>query len=256
MALRKFSHYDFRKNLPVGSISGTQGVPVVTTDASNYFQCGGLPLVVHNDGQNDDIGFTPHLNGWVIPNDNTDDDGIEIVPSILSNALLPHCFTVGTDGAFFARAVFQIPDVSDYDVAFAGFRVAGAFAADGAMDDPAEIITAYNSICGLNVNAGAIWTNTRLAAAAGTQTDSTNTVADTNFVALETRVSAAGVVSFLKGVSTTAELALAALAAPTVNTNTITHAAAVILVPELAFMKGANAADTPPILTQWTWGLL
>lgn len=256
MALTKNCHYDFRAYAPVGGIDATNGVPVNTDNTTNFFLCGQHSLQTLNIAQNTDIGFTRNANGWVIPNDNTDDEGIEIAPGVVSNANMPYCFTVGTEPAFFCRAVFTIPDVSDYDVAFCGFRLAGAFAASGTFDEAADVITAYNSVNGINVNLGAIYTATRLAAGVGTLTDTTQTMTDGQFIAIENRVSAAGVTSCLVGVGASAALAQAALAAPTVNTNTITHAAAVILVPTLVFAKGANASDTPPIITTWTYGLV
>jgi hypothetical protein len=253
MALRKFRHYAFQANAPVGGIDATNGVPVVTDAATNFFTCGGLPLMVKNDQQNDDIGFTRNANGWVIPNDNTADDGIEIVAQVIDAADQPSQFLVGTDPAFYCQAQFIIPDVSDYLIALVGFRAVAAIAATDGCDTEAEIITAYNSVCALDVTAGAMTSHTRLAAGVGTSTATTDAVADGRYVTLRTNVSAAGVVSFLQSVGNGSYTTT--LAAPTVNTNTITHAAGVKLMPWMRFVKAANASDTPPILTTWTYGI-
>ena len=69
-----------------------------------------------------------------------------------------------------------------------GFRKNAAFAA---------ALSSYTDYAVMNVNAGAIYTQTRLASGSAVNTDSTQDVADGVSVTLEIRVNQFGVVQFL-----------------------------------------------------------
>ena len=178
--------------------------------------------------------------GLVIPNDQTDDEGVEIIVSDSLNSTGP-CYTIGTDAAFRVDMKVKIPDVSDYDVAAVGFRKQAAFTA--AIEADGELITDYTDIACLNVNLGNIDTNTRINSATGTATDTTDDWADDAAKTLSVLVSAAGVVTFeIDG------------AAPTVNTNTLTFDSGDVVIPFMAFTRAATTADTPPILVSFFAG--
>ena len=96
-------------------------------------------------------------------------------------------FTVGTDPAFYAKMKFTITDVSDTDDCLFGFRKAEAYQAN--VDD-------YDEMAAFNVNAGAIYLSTILNGGGTTDTDTTETWADTIQHTLEVLVSKAGVVTY------------------------------------------------------------
>ena len=221
--------------LPQGMTAAGTAVCANSAGGTNVWQINGLYFETYNDAQNDDIVFSLNAAGLVIPNDNTDNDGIEFTAGITSASRC--AFTVG-QYPFGVDIEFTIPDVSDYDVCAVGFRKAAAYAA---LASHAATITAYEDVALLNVNAGAIYTGVRLGAAAGTLTDTTDVVVDGGSHTLSVRVSTAGVCTFLIDG-----------AAPTVNTNTVTLTAATVMVPFFRATKNAGAAsDTPPILERF-----
>jgi hypothetical protein len=240
MAQRKRVAVDFRQvgvpmllqNSAVALADGLDTTVSITNIKGNYFE-------TYYGAASTDIIYTPNANGLVIPNDNTDNEGVEITNGIAATHC-PVAFTVGTDAAFFFSVKFGIPDVSDYDVGMVGFRAVEAYQAVANIDTPAETITRYTDLAGFNVNAGDIYTMTRNNSGTGVLTDSTDNWADGEYKTLTVKVSAAGVCTFFVDG-----------AAPTVNTNTITLAAAKVVVPFFRFTKGAAASDTPPILQSW-----
>ena len=178
--------------------------------------------------------------GLLIPNDPTDDEGVEIMVSDSLNSTGP-CYTIGTDAAFRVDMKVKIPDVSDYDVACIGFRKQEAYTA--ALEADGELITDYTDIAALNVNLGNIDTCTRLNSATGTATDTTDDWADAATKTLSVLVSSAGVATFqIDG------------ADPTVNTNTLTFDDGDVVIPFMAFTKATNGADPPPILVSFFAG--
>jgi hypothetical protein len=242
MALRKFGHYDFRCQEPITRLVPTGVVATGNNTTSSNVQCGRQSLEIYYTVNNADIGFTRNALGWVCPNDNANNEGATIVCGQISSAAAPWCFTVGTDVAFYATLLFNIPTVAEYDVMAFGFVTAGACTA--AIDTAAELLTAYNDVALLNVDNGAIWSNTRGAGGAGVATDTTNTWIDAASHSLTVKVSTAGVSSLLIDG-----------AAPVVNTNVVTFAAGVVLTPCFIYCKDATAtADTPPIITTLTYG--
>lgn len=242
MAQTKRFRIDFTKiSQQTGSTAALCAAPVVTTGAINTFSFGGKTISVYNDGQNDDICFTRDatIGGWTIPNDNTDNDGIEINPGIglPSNGI----FVVGTDPAFYVKAKFNIPDVSDYDVAAVGFRKA---AANAAMASAAAVATAYTDIAAINVDAGDFKTVTSLNTATDVTTDITTSAwLDTETHTLEVRVSATGAVTYyVDDVVTPGAVAFTMDSGDSV-------------LPFVRFTKNAGAAsDTPPCMLTLEWG--
>jgi len=241
MALTKRFRLDFTKiSQQTGSTAALCAAPVVTAAALNTFDFGGQTITVYNDAQNDDVCFTRDatLGGWTIPNDNTDNDGIEINPGIglPSNGV----FVVGTDPAFYMQAKFVIPDVSDYDVAAAGFRKA---AANAACSTPAALATAYTDSAVINCEAGDHKTVTSLNTATDVTTDITNAAnIDGDTITYRVDVSATGVTTY-----TVNGVAAAGAVAFTFDTGDS-------LIPFVRFTKGAAAADTPPCMLTLEWG--
>lgn len=117
--------------------------------------------------------------------DAADNDGCEITMGITSRSKA--AFTVGTDGAFYAKLKFTITDVSDTDDCLFGFRKAEAYQAN--VDD-------YDEMAAFNVNAGNVYLSTILNAGGTTDTDTTNNWADGAQYTLEVRVSESGVVTY------------------------------------------------------------
>ena len=178
--------------------------------------------------------------GLVIPNDNTANEGVEILVSDSLNSTGP-CYTIGTDAAFRVDMKVKIPDVSDYDVACVGFRKQEAYTA--ALEADGEIITDYTDIAALNVNLVNINTCTRLNSGTGTATDTDDDFADDATKTLSVLVSASGVATFqIDGV------------APTTNTNTLTFDDGDVVIPFMAFTKAATSSDTPPVLVSFFAG--
>ena len=229
--------FDFRQLTPVMCIAGgTAATGADTTTSFIQTPVGGLQL--YYGAANSDINFVKDAAGWILPNDNTDNEGGELHLGVIADNSQVGAFKIGTSPAFMAELICKIPDVSDYDIFAFGFRKAEACQAIANIDEPAELITRYTDLAALNVNAGTIYTLTRLNSGAGVATSTTNTKADGVEMKLTVKVSAAGVVTFLIDG-----------AAPTVNTNTLTFDSTDIVVPFLRYTKGAGAAsDTPPII--------
>ena len=219
---------DFRNSHPVQNLNS--GIAASGADNSvNFVQFGpgGPGLELQYQATCTLFGWTKAAAGLTVPGDASDGEGIELIPSILSSSDLPGMFKVGTDAAFRMFAELQVSDKAAYDVCAVGFRKAAAY---GNVTQASELITVYEDVAFLNVNAGDVYTATRLAGGVGTATDTTDNVANATNVKLEVLVSAAGVVSFKIND-----------AAPTVNTNTITFAAGTILAPCILITHTATA---------------
>jgi hypothetical protein len=239
MATRKGLRIDFLKEgTVVGSTAALCAAPVVTDNAVNHFSWGGKGLLFTNTGQNDDVSPTKHASlGWVIPNDNTDDDGIEINTGIEATSN-PCAFVIGTDPAFYLKVTFNIPDVSDYDIAAVGFRKVAAQA------DVVDVggYTNYTDYAYISATAGDynIYTGND-----GTDvvTDITNSAwLDTESHTLTVKVSSAGVVTcFIDDVASAGEVAFSFDSGDTVT-------------PSVLFAKAGTASDTPPVLALFECG--
>jgi len=220
MALTQRKHFfaDFtQERVDLALLQGASAVTAVTDNAVNVFQLRrpGHYLVINNTGQNDAKVPTAGATGWVLPCDNTNGDGIEFNPSVGLTAAVggPLQFTIGTDPAFFLRAVVNAGTLANYDVLQVGFRKQAAY---DNVDSPANLtVYADIAVVGINDNAGALATNTDNDNAGITTTAlaATAPTAD-DYVALEVDVSALGAVTYKVGVhATTVAGALAALAA-------------------------------------------
>lgn len=240
MATRKGLKIDFMKEGGmVGSTTVTGVAPVATAAAVNNFSWGGKTLLFTNIAQNDDISPSKHASlGWVIPNDNTDDDGVEINTGIEATSN-PCAFVVGTDPTFYVSLKFNIPDVSDYDIVSVGFRKA---AAHSAIDDVGDY-TAYTDYFYLSVTSGAY---TVYSANDGSDVvdDLTNSDwLDTETHTLRVEVDASGnATAYIDGVAAGGQAAFAFDSGDT-------------LIPSIVFAKGAAASDTPPVLQVFDCGL-
>ena len=245
MAIQKKTYIDFlggpEPSTQLTGASGGTGVAAGSDNDINQWQfANGAQLEVLCTAANADIVPVKSAGvGLVIPNDNTANEGIEMTVSDSLNSTGP-CYTIGTDAAFRIDVKFKITDVSDYDVACVGFRKQAAYTA--AVEAHAELITDYDDVALLNVNAGDIFTGTRLNAGTGTLTDTTDNWADTATKTLSVLVSSAGVTTFqIDG------------AAPT-TTQTHTFDDGDVVIPFVAFTKAATSGDTPPTLVSWFSG--
>lgn len=167
------------------------GIPSGVTGDNNIMLCASGNVFVHN------VKVTQTLLGpiWLAPGldisqDLTDNDGIEYTTTVVAGSGNPTYFTVGTDAAFFCRALINVADVSGTDDLAVGFRKLEAMQA--AIDNYDEM-----AAIGLSNATGDIALETILNNAATTTTDTTNDWADAETHSLEVRVSSAGVVTYL-----------------------------------------------------------
>lgn len=253
MAINKYTYVDFRRNQPVVATSAVGQIGVVTDAAVNFFNAGGIVFECRNEQQNDDIiptmvldangdgGTNEGASGWQVPLDKADNDGIEIGLGILADRARPGCFKVGTDPAFFMAVKMSVPDVSEHDVCFAGFRIAAAYL--DAVNTAAALGTVPTDIAGINVDAGDFKTVTRLNTGTATTTDVTVTNwADDEAHELRVNVSAAGAVTY--AVDGTAPSDAVAFSFDTGD----------LVIPCIIITRGAAVADTPPILQYFACG--
>jgi hypothetical protein len=245
MAVRKYTYVDFTDAMVPAAYVATTSAAATASDnqVDSMLLANGAYFEYTQTGVNSDIVFTKSAGaGWIIPNDNTDNDGIEITQGN-TTAGVPMSFTIGTDGPFKIALRMKVPDVSDYDVCAVGFRKQ---AAQADVLSHAALGTAYSDVAFLNMNAGDIYTITRDDTGTAVLTDTTNDWADNETHTFTVAISAAGVVTFqIDG------------AAPTVNTNTMTWDNGDLVIPCIIFTKNAGAAsDTPPILVTYECGLV
>lgn len=239
MATRKRTKIDFTSCLPAGGMAKASGLAAAVTDnTTNVFMAGDTALEVRNEQQNDDVTFTYVVDansttGWQIPNDNTDNDGGEITLGVESSPNAKWAYTIGTDGPFEMQLKFGIPDVSDYDVLFVGFRKAAAYV--DAINTPAAMEAAYDDKAGFSVEAGDMHILTSNDGS-DVDTDIASSWADDAVKTLTVRVSAAGAVTYY--IDGTVVSDAVAFSFDTGD----------VVIPCIVFCKGAAAADTPPIL--------
>lgn len=163
--------------------------------------------------------------GLDINMDQTDNDGIEIVPG--SNSLISrYAYTIGTDKSFEFRLSFSIADVSGTDDCAMGFRKVQAYEAN--LDD-------YTDMAALNVISGDINIETILNDGATSTTDTTDNWADGETHELKVRVLSSGrVLFFIDGV------------APT-TTASFTFDSGDVVVPFFFFLNASDVAGA----VQW-----
>lgn len=256
MATRKFCAVDFAQEQVPWLYSSVNVATTGTNDnttARLRTQQGHL-FEVRYEQDNADITFVKDAQGWIIPNDNTNNEGIEITQGIQATTT-PMSFTVATDRAFFLDVVYDIPAVADYDVAFVGFRTLAAYA--DAINDAAvtTLGAAYTNMYGVNVNQGDLFEviATSDASIADTVTDTTVNWAAGEQNRIRVNVTAAGVGSIQYTVAGNGT------ATSTLTTYGTTRqlVSGQVLVPSLIFCKDDTAAaDTPPILVHYRCGLL
>jgi hypothetical protein len=237
--------------IAIDQAQGSTG-PTTTDNTVNMVQAGAHALEVRKEQTNSDVNFLPvndanSVNGWQIPNDNADNDGIEITLGVLADATASHVFTVGTDTAFFLEVQMGIPDVSEYDVCSVGFRTATGDYTD-AINAAATLYGAYSAATehafGINVDAGD-YTAFKTTNGTDAQDDLTTTDAvDDDTPTIRIMVSSAGAVS----------ASIDATAVTLTNAGTAFDTADVV-IPYLVFCKAAGNTDTPPILHHLAWGL-
>lgn len=170
------------------------------------------------------------VNALDIGMDQTDNDGVEICPGILSGNRM--AFLTNTSNAFFFRIRMKIADVSGTDDLAIGFREAEAYQAN--LDD-------YTDMAVLNVISGDIKIETIVGGAATVTTDTTDNWADAATHELKVLVSSAGVVTYqIDGV------------APTV-TAAYTFTTGLYVVPFVFFLHATDVAGAVQIL-EWECG--
>ena len=108
--------------------------------------------------------------------DQTADDGVEITQGITSSS--KSAFTAGTDRCYFQTRL-KLADVSGTDDCAAGFRKAEAYQ---------SAIDSYDEMAAINVISGDVTIETILNNASTSSTDTTENVADTNYVDLRVEV--------------------------------------------------------------------
>jgi len=123
------------------------------------------------------VSFTYDTNGVNFAQDQGDDEGCEITTGIFSRSVVK--FTCGTDD-FYMQVRLKIADVSGTDDCAVGFRKLEAYQAN--IDD-------YDEMVALNVISGDVKVETIINNGGTITTDTTENVADTNYVDLRIEVS-------------------------------------------------------------------
>lgn len=193
--------------------------------------------------------------GWIIPNDQTDNEGIEISRG-LTSGISRGLYTLGTDAvpgrALTASLTFAIPLTTDYDVILFGWRKVAAYCAGVTQSATgAAGPDCYTDIAAFNIDNGAIYTDTVLNGAGGaglSAVDSTLTWADGEVHTLRVDISTARVVTwYLDNTVLTATQAGA-------NSGFTFDASDQLMLLLVITRDATAAADTPPILLQLKYG--
>lgn len=257
MAPRKRTFIDFRAHKPVVSI-GEKSATLGNDNTTAALAFGSNSLELYYEQANADITGTRLVdanctNGFEVPLDNTDADGIEITQGILADASAPYAFTIGTDGPFKFEVKLGIPNASDYHVAM-GFRINAAYVADIANTTPATCASnmeaAYTDKAIFNFEGAGDGSAT--AADGHIITSNDNVDVDTDVAAswaddavktLTVKVSSAGAVTYEIDGTAVAD----AVAFSFDSTD--------VVIPFMRISRVAATADTPPILNYWYCGL-
>lgn len=251
---------------PVTSLDGTTGALATGADTTvtNVSLGNGYPnMAIYNTGTNDTLE-NPRVivdanccDGLELPITQTDNIGIQCtwgasMPNLLAGSvqdLGPACFKVGTTPDFYVEFRIGIPDISDYDIFFAGLVEPAAYVQTAALTTPAHLLAAYDEKAGFAIvdNAGDIAIQTSLANA-DVETDLTSTDWVNDAVkTLRILVSAAGVVTYRLWDNVTEDTSLGEVA--------FTFANATILTPIIIAVRSAGAASAEnPILQFVRWG--
>lgn len=182
-------------NLEPVSAAVAGGAATGTAGDENVMQMGPNSYEYSPKGTQTILAPSLGAAGLDVNMDQTDNDGVEIVPG--TNSLIGrYAYTIGTSPAFEIRLSFSIADVSGTDDCAVGFRKVQAYQAN--LDD-------YTDMAVLNVISGNINIETILNNAATTTTDTTDNWADGETHELKVRVSKEGWVTyFIDGAAPTA----------------------------------------------------
>lgn len=246
MVMRPYTYLDFASE-PTPIMMGIDGtIPALADNDVTLYKFSTATLEGKNTGAitTDLPIFNRVAQGHTIPLYSADAIGGEFGFGPLTSSHME--YTIGTSPAFFCRLRFDIPDVSEYDVAAVGFRIQGA----QADITTAATLNAYTDIACLNVNAGDIAINTELNNGGLTTTDTTDDWADGEENTLAVYVSAAGVVTYKL---TTAGGAESTLAAPTA-TAAFTFDDGDVVQPFIAFVATADTNASAAILVNFECG--
>lgn len=165
------------------------GAAVGSTGARNLLKFPNTTFEYHIKGTQTILAPVLTAVGLDIGMDQTAADGIELTHGI--TARCPVAFVVGTDPAFFVRAVIKVEDASGANPLVIGFRKVEAYQAT---------VAAYADYAAIGIigtaDPNTIFTTTEAAGGGNTNTDTTNTWADAAIKELKVKVSAAGVVTY------------------------------------------------------------
>lgn len=244
---RRFCHVDFTKE-EAPTLHNVSRAAIITAadDQTDFFHTErGHYFELYQEGDAmQNVLLTKNATGWQVLDMDADTDSHQFSQGILATTTRMQ-FTVGVAGdlgdAFYLKVKLDVPDVSEYDVAAVGFRKLAAYAD---VAEAADMGTAYEDVAALNINAGDIYTVTRLAGGTATLTDTTDNQADAGQSTLEVYVSSAGVVTFkIDG------------AAPTVNTNTLTLTDNAVMIPFMVFTATGDTGGSMAELISYECGL-
>lgn len=233
MARNKNVYVDFTQEEALALYNTATGITALAADttANAFRTSSGQYFEQWADGQNDQLVLTGGANdgtGWVMAHDNAA-DALEITPGITSGRAVS--FTTGTDAAFFLQCVFMVGTVARNTMLTCGFRKLGAYVTIKAAN-AATALAAHTDKAGIGVVAvaGTLATQTSLNNTDAQTTLAKAAVTDNQYLALKVLVSSAGVVTYQVGVSSTAALAVADLAADA-NAVAFTFDTAEVLIP-------------------------
>jgi hypothetical protein len=250
VAKRKYCYVDFTQ--APGSPLFAQTTNAIATAADNqvdYCYVNGQYFEHIQTGANTALQYVTSADGWLIPLDGTDGDGVEITNGILASRDLS--FTVGTDPAFFWACGFYVGTIAAQDVYGGGFRKQGSYVD---ITTPSLMNTVYDDKAAIYVmDAAGDWRTTTSTGGTDTQTNITTTAcADATYVYLKVLVSAAGAVTYLIGQSLTSFAAAKAAAAAPAGAVAATLTAALVMTPYFAHVSTGTAGDIK--LIEWEVG--
>lgn len=232
---KELFNYGASKGLQMAQMSGAAYAATAALNNTIYLPSGNKMAFFPIVGQT--LPPTMAAGGMDIGCDQTDNDGVELLTHAYHAS--GHPFVIGVSPAFYFKCAFTLGDVSGTDDLQIGFRAINA-AVQGAFDNYKDAAT-----LGINTSAAtaALKIATIIGDAATVETDTTQTLADATLIEFETRVSSAGVVTYLING-----------AAPTV-TAAYTFTAGLNVVPFGMYLNSSDLLDTF-VLSKWEVGLL
>lgn len=171
-----------------GTALSGKALPVSTIDEVNILNFGAFKLYSYNIAAQTLLVPAASATGLNIAGDQTDDDGFEISPALpITGDDGRFVYTVGTDAPFYMKCNVDVADVSGTDELLIGFRKRADFAA---------AVSSYTDYAWFNINAGDIYTETRLNTGTASDVDTGENLADGGDVTLEVQVDSEGRVEF------------------------------------------------------------